>query len=312
MNGGTPTVVVGVDGSTGAVEAVRWAAAEASRLGSELTIVHAYREEWVVDPCLGAPGLAELTGAHAAAIVADAELVAHAVTPRLTVRRETDAGAPASVLLAAARSAALIVMGNRGRGGFTSFLLGSVSQAVAAHAPCPVVVVRGRVSPAAGPVVVGVDESPVAGAALDTAFREAGARGCLLQAIRAFRHPEPPFVADIAPSILWLEEGLAAEGQLLAQLLGPMRDRYPHVKVEELVDRGDAADALVRASRHARLVVVGSSGHGPRVGALLGSVGLNLLHHADCPVMIVPDSGQESTDWQVARPARAVREPVGI
>lgn len=235
--------------------------------------------------------------------------MARAVAPHVKVRRETDVGEPAAVLLAAARSAALIVVGNRGRGGFTSFLLGSVSMAVATQAPCPVVVVRGRVRPAAGPVVVGVDDSPSGDAALDAAFRQADTRGCLLQAIRAFRHPGPPFVADIAPSILWLEEGLAAEGRLLARLLGPMRDKYPHVKVEDLVDRGDAADALVRASRHARLVVVGTRGFGPRVGAVLGSVGLNVLHHANCPVMIVPDDGREA--WQVARPARAAREPAG-
>jgi nucleotide-binding universal stress UspA family protein len=308
MKGGTPTVLVGVDGSTGATEAVRWAAAEASRLGAELLVVHAYREEWVVDPCLGAPGLAELRGAQAAAVVADAELVAHRVVPRLAVRRETDVGDPADVLLAASRSAALVVLGNRGRGSFSSFLLGSVSQAVAAGAPCSVVVVRGRTTPVAGPVVVGVDDSPAGAAALDAAFRQAAARGCRLAAVRAFRHPEPSLIPDIAPSILWLEEGLAAEGKLLADLIGPLRDRHPDVQVDELVDRGDAADALVRASRRARLVVVGSRGRGPHVGALLGSVGLNLLHHADCPVMIVRGAGHGAS-----RPARiAVGEPAGV
>lgn len=73
------------------------------------------------------------------------------------------------------------------------------------------------------------------------------------------------------------------------------------------MDRGDAAGALVRASRRARLVVVGSRGRGPRVGALLGSVGHNLLHHANCPVMIVRGPEREPS-----RPARgAAREPAG-
>jgi nucleotide-binding universal stress UspA family protein len=226
----------------------------------------------------------------------------------LPVRRETEVGEPADVLLAAARSAALIVVGNRGRGAFSSVMLGSVSQAVAAHAPCPVVVVRGRVVPSTGPVVVGVDDSPTGRAALDAAFRQAAARGCLLQAVRAFRDPEPSLMPDIAPSILRLEEGLAAEGKLLADLLVPLRERYREVKVIELVDRGDAADALARASRHARLVVVGSRSRGPRVGTILGSVGLNLLHHADCPVMLVRGAGRVP-----ARSVRATeREPAGV
>jgi nucleotide-binding universal stress UspA family protein len=56
--------------------------------------------------------------------------------------------------------------------------------------------------------------------------------------------------------------------------------------VTALAVPGGAAEILVSASRRARLVVAGGRGHGPIVGTLLGSVGLALLHHAECPVLI--------------------------
>jgi nucleotide-binding universal stress UspA family protein len=135
-------------------------------------------------------------------------------------------------------------------------------------------------------VVVGVDGSPDGTAALDAAFRQAAASGCPVQAVRAFPCAMPSF-AGIAPSLLWPEESVSVESKALTRLLEPYLRRYPEVPVEELVDPGDAADALVRASRHARLVVVGNRGSGPHTSPLPGSATLNLLHHADCPVMIV-------------------------
>ena len=286
MSTGTPTVVVGTDGSRPASAAVRWAAGEAGRRSADLVIVHGYDERWIVDAHLPAPGFTDVALARAAEIAADADLVARAVAPELVIRREIDAGEPVPALLRAARSADLVVVGSRGHGGFAGLVLGSVGQAVATRAPCSVVVVRGRPEAAAGPIVVGADGSPGGAVALECAFQQAQAEDCPLEAIRAFLRPAPPWVADIAPSILWLEEGLAQESRLLTGLVSPLRARHPRVKVEELVSRSDAAGTLVAASRRARLVVVGSRGLGTVTGMLLGSVGLHLLHHAACPVLI--------------------------
>jgi len=73
----------------------------------------------------------------------------------------------------------------------------------------------------------------------------------------------------------------------LEAALAPWREKYPRLPVKGLVGRGSAAKVLVDVSGSAALVVVGSRGHGGLVGTLLGSVGLQLLHHAECPVMIV-------------------------
>ena len=66
----------------------------------------------------------------------------------------------------------------------------------------------------------------------------------------------------------------------------PLADKYPTVPVRVQVAGGNPAQLLVEASRDARLVVVGSRGHGGFAGLLLGSVGLHLLHHAHCPVLV--------------------------
>ena len=77
-----------------------------------------------------------------------------------------------------------------------------------------------------------------------------------------------------------------SQARSLDELLSPWRDKYPKVPVEALVTRDSPARVLVGVSRTARLVVVGSHGHGAVAGTLLGSVGSQLLHHADCPVLI--------------------------
>ena len=279
-------IVVGTDGSPGARLAVGWAAEEARRRGATLLVLHAFDAEWITDRDLPEPGFLDIARNHAEEVAANAELVARMVAPAATIRRAAVRGEPVPEILRAAETAALVVVGNRGHGGFSSLLLGSVGQGVATHATCPVVVVRGRAAASDGPVVVGVDGSAAGSHAVELAFEQAAARGCPMVALRAFRRPVPPWGADIAPSILKLEEHIAAERQTLGELLDPWRDKYPQVEVDEVISRRDAAHALVDASQTARLVVVGSRGLGSLTGTMLGSVGLQLLHHADCPVMI--------------------------
>jgi nucleotide-binding universal stress UspA family protein len=279
-------IVVGTDGSGWSAAAVRWAAREARRRNAPLRIVLAYEWDWHGGRFGGAPQLREAADHQAETLVSTAVLQAHEAAPDVTVRRAPALGEPVPVLLDAAKGAALLVVGNRGRGGFASLLLGSVGQQVATHAPCPVAVVRGRREVTEGPIVVGADGSPSSDDALGLAFQLAAERGCSVVAVRAHPLPAPPWGTDVPPIVYDSAKRDAAEHDALAEWLAPWREKYPNVKSEALVAHGGAAKVLVDVSHTAQLVVVGSRGHGSIAGTLLSSVGLQLLHHADCPVLV--------------------------
>jgi nucleotide-binding universal stress UspA family protein len=137
------TVVVGVDGSACAVAALEFATREAALRGARLRIISA----WEITPPLAPVGpypAEALYGFKEQAESAIQVALARAAELEPTVPTEGTVieGQPAHVLVKEAQGAALLVVGNRGRGGFASLLLGSVSQQVVHHAPCPVTVVR--------------------------------------------------------------------------------------------------------------------------------------------------------------------------
>jgi nucleotide-binding universal stress UspA family protein len=143
-------VIVGVDGSAGANAALLWAAAEARLRETRLRVIHAWRFSYVEVAGYGWGGSVEVlprTGMsdlhHAAEGVLD-QAAAHLASAGFDVDLECEAveGAPAEVLVRAAKEGDLLVVGSRGHGGFVGLLLGSVSQQCAHHAPCPVVIVH--------------------------------------------------------------------------------------------------------------------------------------------------------------------------
>ncbi|MES9538568.1 MULTISPECIES: universal stress protein [unclassified Actinomadura] len=276
-------VVVGYDGSTGGVQALEWAAGEAQARGLSLTVLHVW------DVYVGGPiamPVVDLRG------VAEENLnngVAHVreVAPDLSVRGVLARGQAAAKLIEAGRGADMIVLGPRGLGGFAGLVLGSVGAQVAAHAPCPVVVVRGELVPPPeqvhGHVVVGVDGSPASREALSLAFTEAGAHGWDVHAVIAWEAvPErvnPPLVDEAG-----MREAAQAR---LARMMIPARELHPDVKVQSDIVTGQPREVLMSAAEEARLLVVGSRGLGGFRGLLLGSVSHALVHHAPCPVAVV-------------------------
>jgi nucleotide-binding universal stress UspA family protein len=280
------TIVVGTDGSPSGMAAVRWAAETAEYTGRPLEVVVAYHWEmpgrWYgsVDDVTAAAD--ERAGTIAAAAAAQAQ----AIAPHTQVTTTLRLGDPAPVLLGLAGDASMLVLGNRGRGGFRGLLLGSVSVHVATHAHCPVAVVRGRTENRFDPVVVGVDVTHSTERAIALAFEQAAARRCPLHAITAHAVPLPPSPIGIPPMTY---EPQAVRDELHAELVQRTAGwcgKYPDVPVEQAVVDGGPGAVLVDQSRRAQLVVVDTRGHGGLSGWLLGSTGLHLLHHAACPVLI--------------------------
>lgn len=139
-------IVVGVDGSKESFAALRWASDEARRRDATLEVFHAW--ETPIFDAYYHPVPLYSDPVHEAARSALAAIVARIDTasghPKVVPRLRCGPAGPE--LVAAAEGADLLVVGSRGRGGFTGMLLGSVSQYVLHHAPCPVVVIRQRKS----------------------------------------------------------------------------------------------------------------------------------------------------------------------
>ncbi|WP_171064615.1 universal stress protein [Actinomadura soli] len=280
-------VVVGYDGSEGSVRALDWAADEARARGMLLTVLHAwgaYRGGPIAVPVLDVRRIAEGTLNGALEHV-------RKVMPEVKVRAVLKRWPAPGSLIEAGESADLIVLGPRGLGGFTGLVLGSVGAQVAAHAACPVIIVRGAPGPhleqeqgqSAGRVVVGVDGSAASRAALAMGFAEADARGLSLSAVVAW---DPTPAKDL--SALVDEAGLRQAAETaLARMMIPLCERHSGVEVKTELVTGAPREVLIDAAGDARLLVVGSRGLGGFRGLLLGSVSHALVHHAPCPVAVV-------------------------
>ncbi|SFC18097.1 universal stress protein [Streptomyces aidingensis] len=264
-------VTAGIDGSEESRAAADWAAAEALRRRTGLRLVHGWGVASPLEP-MGAPEVDQQASEQVLREARDRLLAGH---PGLDVTTESVAGGPAAALLDASRESDVVVLGSRGLGTVAGFLLGSVSMQTVAWADCPVVVVRAgteRRAPEqpAPEVVLGLKrlEEPD-GEVLDFAFAEAAARGLPLRAVHARSDPAP-----VASQV--------------AGALQPWRDRYPGQEVDETVMTGQASEVLLDATPGAELVVVGRGGRHGGLGSRVGPVGHALLHHAACPVAVVP------------------------
>ncbi|MFG1911504.1 universal stress protein [Kribbella sp. NPDC048928] len=171
--------------------------------------------------------------------------------------------------MAEAGDAEMVVVGTRSPNKMSAAFLGSVATAVAAKAPCPVVVVRD--DRRAGPIVVGTDGSPDSDDAMSFAFEEASRTGQPLRVVYCWQ-PQTEYAASAGTTSELLKDWLA-------ESVEPSTDKYPTVKVRAAVLEGRAGAQLIKTSADASLVVVGSRGRGGVKGLLLGSVRCSWAAH---------------------------------
>ncbi|MFM9553780.1 MULTISPECIES: universal stress protein [Streptomyces] len=286
----TRPITAAVDGTPESLAALAWAGREAVRRGLALRVVHAWRWEPHEAITVDRDGQERWAG-EALAEAARGVTGRH---PELEVTTDLVEGPPADTLVGAAEDAETLVLGSRGHGAVVGFLLGSVGQQVIVGSPRPVVLVRAEDTPSAEAagreVVVGQQGTPEDSAdVLRFAFETAAARGASLRAVRAWTLP--PLYAYSPGSLKLLDEagGLEPyEKKALAAALEPWRERFPEVRVTQHVEMGSAGQVLLSVTQRAQLVVVGRRARRTAVGARIGSVAHGVLHHAHCPVAVVP------------------------
>ncbi|TPG32719.1 universal stress protein [Mycolicibacterium hodleri] len=285
-------VVVGVDGSPSAFKAARWAGAVADAAGSPLHVVHAepdFGHNW--SDAGAAIRAAEITEQRdsATAILKGVEDAVRADFGELTITADDFAEPVKDVLIRLSRLAWLVVLGCDELTPAGALLLGSTTLAVANRAMCAVVAWRGdATSPTQQPLVVGVDGSPSSGTALAQAFELASLFGAPLRIVHCWSGLAALDEA-IAPFLTHGSQLEAAERQAVSEAVAVLRPRYPDVRVSTFVEPNSPGRALLAHSADAQLVVVGNRGRNALAGTLLGSTSLNVLHHANVPVVLCRD-----------------------
>ncbi|WP_312870195.1 universal stress protein [Streptomyces himalayensis] len=287
----TLAISVGVDGSPESLAAAEWAAREATLRGAPLRIAHAWLWQ-SLDLPLVQDREAQAQSAHA--VLREAESRVAGRYPDLPVTAEMLSGTPVDALLNEAARSDMLVLGSRGHGALVGFLLGSYGQQVIAAATRPVVLVRAHHGETDGlegrEVLVGQQGGPEDSEdVLAFAFEAAAARGATVRAVRAWSLP--PLYAYSPGSMRLLDEagGLEPfEKKALGEALAPLRERFPGVPVIEHVEIGSAGQVLLSAASRAELLVVGRRVRRSPIGTHIGSVAHAALHHAACPVAVVP------------------------
>jgi nucleotide-binding universal stress UspA family protein len=288
----TPPVVVGVDGSDSGQHALDWAVGEATQRRLPVHLLCAWQSDYAAETV--APMVPSIED-DCRSILETTATDVKAGWPTVEVRTGTVHAQAASALITASAHADTVVVGSRGFGAVREGFVGSTSMQVAAHASCPVVVVR---EPVARPdstrrVVVGIDGSDLSLEATAYAFRQASQRGLGLTVLHGW--DANVVTSSVAMSALvepWAELAIEQE-EITSAAVAASTESYPDVDVRSQVVQGRPADILIEASNGAELLVVGSRGRGGFRGLLLGSVSRHVLHRAHCPVAVVRPSAHD-------------------
>jgi nucleotide-binding universal stress UspA family protein len=295
----TGVIVAGIDGSAAARGAARWAALDAERRGATLRLVHAVvapQAGGYPEPVLLSPRVNEQMRTRAGKILRATADQLTADHPGLHIQTAQQNGHPVKVLLDQSRSSIATVVGADGAGRLSAAFFGSVAARLAAHGHGCIVIARPEpgedATPGSGAVVVAVDGSPQARAAIGFAYEEAGLRGAALVAVHTWNDKPLHHALGVYPPRSNADRIDEQEHRLLDIELAGWARKYPQVPVRTRVLRGRPAPNLLRhaaitGEHPALLIVVGSRGRGGFTGLLLGSTSQAVLTHAECSVAIL-------------------------
>ncbi|MFE3579353.1 universal stress protein [Streptomyces vinaceus] len=288
----TSSVTVGVDGSQSARIAALWAAKEAVRRDRPLHIVYGADTDGRA-LYLSAETI-ERVRANGRELLDDTAEAVSAECPGLNVTTEfSRAGAVDSLHRAGGRHGTVVV-GNRGLGGFNSLMLGSVGLDVAAAAMTPVIVVRGiDVAEETGTVLAAIrDEHDLLIARY--AAKEAELHKASLRLLHVWNVLQS--VGEVVSMLDGVDEIAGGHEETLRAVTDVVRGEFPDLEVQADAEKSiSVAGVLVEASRHADLLVMGGR-RVPRPLGLapnLGQATHSLLHHAHCPVLLIPRTGSD-------------------
>ncbi|MFD7835024.1 universal stress protein [Streptomyces sp. NPDC059761] len=288
----TSSVTVGVDGSHPARVAALWAAKEAVRRDRPLHIV--YGADIDGRALYLSAETIERVRVNGRALLDDTAKAVSAEYPGLTVTTEFSRAGAVDSLQRAGGLHGTVVVGNRGLGGFNSLMLGSVGLDVAAAAMTPVIVVRG---------VDGTEETGTVLAAIRDehdllvaryAAREAELHKASLRLLHVWNVLQS--VGEVVSMLDGVDEIASGHAEALRAVTDVVRDEFPDLEVRADAEKSiSVAGVLVEASRHADLLVMGGR-RVPRPLGLapnLGKATHSLMHHAHCPVLLIPRTGSD-------------------
>lgn len=284
-------VVIALDGTSNSARTLEWGVAEAVRRQAEVLLVRTVDDAWQVTawswyPIVGGSDV----DAEAVQYLADLQTRLLEHHPGVVVKFRVLHGQVVPCLRELSGDAQLLVVGARPRSGRAR--TGSTGAHVAAHARCPVAVVRTDPAHPTTPeaqVVVGVDGSASSLSAAHVAAHEAWMRGRPLTVVHARPTIPDPFGRGSVPPLATDDEDDPTHkaARVVAESL---RAENSGLVVDLALVDDDPTDALTGLSRGAALLVVGSRGLGGFRGMLLGSVSSAVVREATCPVLVVHDS----------------------
>lgn len=285
-------VVVGYDASSESAVAVRWAAAWALRRGLPLDVVHVWGFAGETAGGAGGSWLGTRVAAAVQDIADEGAKIAEIAAPGVDAHGIVDHGSPTQVFVDRSYEADLVVLGRHGTGRFAGTLIGSVASGVLHHAVSPVVVVpeEAPLGSPRGSVVVGVDGSEGSLGALESAATIAAGAAADLTVVTSWlpvtETTTMSYWALAYPDVSPDEQALDRAERILAAARERLAAGHAGLRVAYVLERGRAQEALVRHSRHADLVVVGTRGRGGLAGLVLGSVSRAVAQRATCPVLV--------------------------